>query len=141
MSSRIEHIVCEPSACAELAGGGQTYDPAALTIQQRDDLLFHSRWECSRANSRDSASRLPIALTVTRNASSVASGSKRASALCESHHSKTSGTHLSAPLTLRPEAIAGVELVEIRFTGFACARVIGVTRAARCVVISGALAA
>ena len=33
---------------------------------------FHSRSECARANSRDSASRLPMRLTATRNASSPA---------------------------------------------------------------------
>ena len=33
---------------------------------------FHSRSECSRANSRDSASRLPMRLTATRKASSPA---------------------------------------------------------------------
>src|SRR6266511_4432793 len=32
---------------------------------------FHSRSECSRANSRDKSSRLPIRLTATRNASSA----------------------------------------------------------------------
>ena len=33
---------------------------------------FHSRSKCARANSRDSASRLPMRLTATRNASSAA---------------------------------------------------------------------
>ena len=32
---------------------------------------FHSRSECARANSRDSASRLPMRLTATRKASSA----------------------------------------------------------------------
>ena len=44
--------------------GGASSASAAMTS------CFHNRSECSRANSRDSASRLPMRLTAMRNASS-----------------------------------------------------------------------
>src|SRR5436190_7319911 len=46
---------------------------------------FHSRSECARANSRDSASRLPRRLTATKNASSPA---RPASVRSEEHTSE-----------------------------------------------------
>ena len=44
---------------------------AGLPVSPASTSCFHSRSECSRANSRDRSSRLPMRLTATRNASSA----------------------------------------------------------------------
>src|SRR5262245_29293113 len=66
---------------------GRTWSSSPLSTS-----CFHSRALCSRANSRDRASTLPMRLTATRNASSAASPAASRSAIWSRRWASSSST-------------------------------------------------
>ncbi len=71
--SRAGSLIVTAAATASEIARIRPFEPARAAACSPTTSCFHSRSECSRANSRDTASSAPIRLTATRNASSAES--------------------------------------------------------------------